>query len=236
MTEKSLKEKLDDAKKIYFEKEFRAHMRGMQGFTDKDFERVVPIIKKKVMESKEKDPVEMFERILRELSMEWKKPIFPVHEDWHHYLVPGVIVASMRNCGYEITDEDIKEAMYRGENFPGGSCGFAGTCGGAFSVGAVLSIVNRTTPLHETERAISMQAVIETLEEIAKYPRRCCKRSSYAAFEKAVAILTKIGYDKIPIRKIRCSWSSGNKMCLGTKCPYSPKKNSKRNKEERKIV
>ncbi len=223
MAEKSLKEKMDDAKKIYFEKEFRAHMRGMQGFTDEDFEKAAPIIKQKVIESKEKDPFEMFERILKEVAMEWKKPIFPVHADWHHYLVPGVILAAMRNCGYEITDKDIFEAMDRGENFPGGSCGFAGTCGGAFSIGIILSIVNKTTPLHEDERATSMRAVIETLDEIAKYPRRCCKRSSYAALEKAVEFLNKLGYNKITIRKITCSWSAGNKMCLGKKCPYYPK-------------
>jgi len=220
MVEKSFKEKMDDAKKIYFEKEFRAHMRGMQGFTDEDFEKAAPIIKKKVLEAEEKDPFDMFERILKELTAEWKKPTFPVHADWHHYLVPGVILAAMRNCEYEITDKDIIEAMYRGENFPGGSCGFAGTCGGAFSVGAVLSIVNKTTPLHEDERAASMQAVIETLDEIAKYPRRCCKRSSYAALEKAVEFLNTIGYDKISVGKITCSWSAGNKMCLGMKCPY----------------
>ena len=226
MAEKSLKEKMDDAKKIYFEKDFRAHMRGIQGFTDEDFNEVLPVIKQKVVGSKEKDPFEMFERILKELSMIWKKPTFPVHADWHHYLVPGVILAAMRNCGYDITNKDIMEAMYRGENFPGGSCGFAGTCGGAFSVGTVLSIVNKTTPLHENERAVSMRAVIETLDEIAKYPRRCCKRSSYAALEKAVEFLHTLGYDRISIGKITCSWSSGNKMCLGMKCPYSPRKSS----------
>lgn len=220
MVENSLKEKMDDAKKIYFEKEFRAHMRGMQRFSDEDFEKAVSIIKQKVIESKEKDPFKMFEHILKELSLVWKKPTFPVHADWHHYLVSGVILASMKNCGYQITDRDIIEAMYRGENFPGGSCGFAGTCGGAFSVGIVLSIVNKTTPLHEDERAASMRAVIETLDEIAKYPRRCCKRSSYAALEKAVEFLHKLGYDKISIGKITCSWSSENKMCLGIKCPY----------------
>ena len=220
MEQKSMKEKMAEAKKIYFEKEFRAHMRGIQGFKDEDFERVKPLIKEKVLKSKELAPYEMFERILREISLVWANPTFPVHADWHHYLVPGVLLAGLRNCGYEITERDIEEAMYRGENFPGGSCGFAGTCGGAFSVGIVLSLVNKTTPLHEDERYESMQAVIETLNEIKKYPRRCCKRSSYSAISKAVELLKNHGYDKIPRENIKCSWSSQNKMCLGIKCPF----------------
>ncbi len=223
MEEKTMKEKMAEAKKIYFEKDFRSYMRGMQGFTNEDFEKVIPFIKDKVFKSNEKNPYEIFQRILKETANEWKKPTFPMHADWHHYLVPGVILAAMKNCGYEITDKDIEEAMYRGENFPGGSCGFAGTCGGAFSVGVVMSIVNKTTPLHVEERADSMQAVIETLNEIKKYPQRCCKRSSYAAIETAVKFLNKKGYDKIELGKINCSWSSENKTCLGVKCPYFKK-------------
>ena len=223
MEQETMKEKMAKAKKIYLEKDFRAYMRGMQGFDDEDFEKVKPIIRKKVIDAKEQDPYEMFERILRDLSLEWGKQNFPVHADWHHYLVPGVILSSLRNCGYAITDKDIQEGMYRGENFPGGSCGFAGTCGGAFSVGVVMSIINRATPLHEEERSESMEAVIETLNEIKKYPRRCCKRSSYAAILKAIEFLQKHGYNKIPKENIKCSWSSQNKMCLGVKCPYFKK-------------
>ncbi|MCM8815631.1 MAG: DUF5714 domain-containing protein [Candidatus Omnitrophica bacterium] len=223
MDEKTMKEKMAEAKKIYYERDFRSYMRKMQGFTDEDFEKVVPLIKEKVIKAVEKNPYEIFQRVLKEIASQWNKKIFPVHADWHHYLVPGVILSAMRNCGYDINDKDIEEAMYRGENFPGGSCGFAGTCGGAFSVGIVMSIVNKTTPLHVDERAESMEAVIETLKKVKKYPARCCKRSSYIALETAVEFLKEKGFDKIEIGKIECIWSSGNKACLGVKCPYFKK-------------
>lgn len=220
MEEKTLKERMAEARQIYFEREFRSYMRGIQGFRDEDFERVAPIIKRRVIESKEEDPYQMFENILRELSLRWEKPNFPVHADWHHYMLPGIVLASLRNCGYEITDRDIEEAMLRGEKFPGGSCGFAGTCGAAFGVGIVISIVNRTTPLHEAERCLSMQAVIETLNEIKKYPRRCCKRSNYIGIMKAVDFLHRFGFDKLNPGDIICTWSRENRMCVGVKCPF----------------
>ncbi len=223
MENKTMKEKMAEAKKIYYEKEFRSYMREMQGFTNEDFEKVIPVIKEKVLQSREKNPYEMFQRILKEVADIWDKPTFPVHADWHHYLVPGVIMCTMRNCGYAITDKDIDEAMYRGEHFPGGSCGFAGTCGGAYSVGVVMSIVNKTTPLHVEERAEGMQAVAEALNEIKKYPQRCCKRSSYTAIETAVRFLKNKGYDKIELNKIECTWSPTNKTCLGIHCPYFKK-------------
>jgi hypothetical protein len=223
MNEKSMKEKMAEAKGIYFERDFRSYMRGIQGFTNEDFERMIPIIKEKVIRSNDRDPIEMFHRILKESSEEWNGPVFPVHADWHHYLVPGVILAALRNSDCAVSDRDIEEAMYRGENFPGGSCGFAGTCGGAFSVGVVMSMINKTTPLHVEERFESMQAVIDTLNEIKQYPQRCCKRSSYAAIQIATQLLHKKGYHIVSSADIKCSWSSENKMCLGLKCPYFKK-------------
>jgi hypothetical protein len=58
MEEKSMKEKMADAKRIYFVDEFRAHMRGLQGFVDEDFSRVSPLIKERIFKSKETDPIE----------------------------------------------------------------------------------------------------------------------------------------------------------------------------------
>jgi hypothetical protein len=219
---KAMKEQMEAAKRIPYMDGFRAHMMGMHGYVDEDFERLVPVIRSKVLCSEETDPVAMFERILAEMSPEWKKGNLPVHADFHHFLVPGVLVASLRNSGGAIVDMDVEEAMRRGEKFMGGSCGFAGTCGGAYSVGIALSIAKKTTPLHEEGRSVVMRAVAETLGEIAKHPKRCCKRSSYAAMETGVRKLNEMGYN-IPTSVIACRWSSKNKMCMGTRCPYFDK-------------
>lgn len=42
MTEKTMKEKLAEAKKIYLMDDFKKFMRNMQGLTDDDFKKSVP--------------------------------------------------------------------------------------------------------------------------------------------------------------------------------------------------
>lgn len=85
-----------------------------------------------------------FERIMRELDSEWTgaSPL-PTNSEWHHFLVPGVIMSSLRNIGYSISDKDVEESISRGGKFAGGSCGFMGTCGGAYSIGIVASIIKK---------------------------------------------------------------------------------------------
>jgi hypothetical protein len=225
MTNQTHKEKMQEAKKIYFMEDFRAFMRKMQGLTDEDFQAPVPRIKEKILSATEKDPLEMFERIMREVESEWDRPSpLPMNSDWHHFIVPGVIVSSLRNNGYPITDREVEEAVRRGQKFAGGSCGFTGVCGGANSFGIVLSLLKKTNPLHDEARSENLRLVGEVLKEISRYPRRCCKRSSYIAIEKAVAYLRDNGFERIPVSRIVCQWSAKNRMCFGAKCPYFPKK------------
>ena len=223
-----MKEKMAEAKQIYFMDDFKAFMRKMQGLTDEDFKKPVPRIIEKIIEASEKDPLKMYERILQELDSEWEgaSPL-PVNFVWHHFIAPGVIMATLNNNGYEISDRDVQEAIKRGQKFAGGSCGFMGTCGGAYSVGIVASMVKKTNPLHDEERSEILRLVAETLIDISKYPRRCCKRSSYMAIEKAVGYLQHTGFDRISISKIQCQWFPKNRICLGIRCLYFPQKGEK---------
>jgi len=209
-----------EAKNLYHHNEFRAYMRNLQGFTDNDFESRKALIKSGILNSKEKDPVTIFDDIMRSIKEHWDKPVFPTNADWHHYIVPGIILSSLRNTGYEISDKDIEEAMFRGEQLLGGSCGFAGTCGGAYSAGIVISIINKTTPLHLTERSAAMKAVVDVLNEISLYPIRCCKRSSYITIQMTVNTLRSMGFDKISNKKIKCIWSPYNNNCMRKQCPF----------------
>jgi hypothetical protein len=223
--EKTMKEKLAEAKKIYFMDDFKKFMRKMQGLTDDDFKKPVPRIIEKILKANEADPLKMFERIMREVDSEWEgtSPL-PTNSDWHHFIVPGVIMTALRNSGYEIDDRDIEEAISRGQKFAGGSCGFMGTCGGAYGLGIVASMIKKTNPLHDEQRSEILRLVAETLMDISKYPRRCCKRSSYMAIEKATGYLRNNGFDKLTIGEIQCHWAPRNKMCLGIRCLYFPKK------------
>ncbi|MGB8952759.1 MAG: DUF5714 domain-containing protein [Candidatus Aminicenantales bacterium] len=132
MTDQTHKEKMQEARKIYYMDEFRAFMRKMQGLTDEDFQAPVPRIKEKIMTASEKDPLEMFERVMGEAESEWDRPApLPVNSEWHHFVVPGAIMSALRNNGYAITDREVEEAIKRGQKFAGGSCGFMGVCRGA---------------------------------------------------------------------------------------------------------
>lgn len=120
-----------EAKKMYVEKKFRTYTRRIQEFTNKDFERAVPVIKEKNIKSKEKDSFEMAEFILKGLPLECNKPTFPVYADWHHYLLPGIIVVALRNWGYEITVRDTEEGMKKGSMLAYRSYDFTGISRGA---------------------------------------------------------------------------------------------------------
>ncbi len=222
MKETGAKKTLEEARSKYFQREFRAFMRKAHGFDDEDFAAAALVLKEMVLSAPEKSPRVMLDRILSDFAPHWTKPSFPSNADWHHFLVPGVIVCALRNCGYVIRDEDIAEAMSRGEKLLGGSCGFAGACGGAYGVGIVLSIARKLTPIHDIERSETMLAVSETLRAIAAYPRRCCKRSSYTAIQVAVHELRRLGYERLDAGAGECRWHSQNKMCYGARCPFYP--------------
>lgn len=225
MKEQTHKEKMQEAKKIYYMEEFRSFMRTMQGLTDDDFQAPVPHIKEKIMKAVEKDPLEIFGRIMSEVEAEWDRPApLPVNSEWHHFIVPGIIMSALRNCAYPFTDRDVEEAIKRGQKFAGGSCGFMGACGGANSFAIVLSLLKKTNPLHDEARSENPRLVGEVLKEIARYPRRCCKRSSFISIERSVAYLRDHGFERLPVSAVVCSWSPKNKMCLGVSCPYFPKK------------
>lgn len=49
MEHKSMKEKIREAKQIYFMDDFKAYMRKLQGLTDEDFMESVPRIKEKIL-------------------------------------------------------------------------------------------------------------------------------------------------------------------------------------------
>jgi len=216
----NMKEKMKEAKTIYYHEDFRRFMRNLHGFTDADLDSMKSKLQEFVLNSPEKDPLKFFNEVMMYAKGLWQKPQFPFNADWHHYLVPGIIMAVLRNHGYEISGRDIEEAMSRGEKLPGGSCGFAGTCGGAYSAGIVISIINKTTPLHLSERSSAMEVVVKVLNEIARYPVRCCKRSSYIAMEKTIEHLRAMGFTKISCPEIKCVWSSMNGMCMRKQCPY----------------
>jgi len=216
---------LEEMKEKSYYSDFMKVALEKMGVVPDDIKAFMPIVMKKVVESKEKDPVLMLERILEELRGEWTaSENIPLHGPWHHIMVPGVIVAALRNNGNGFTDEDVKEALKRGTMIPGGTCGFHGTCGAAVGLGIAISIVTRSTPYHDDERSMAMEAVKRSLDKIGRLGGpRCCRLSAYAALEVAGKYLEEKGYN-LPISKRvgLCPIADINKQCHGPRCRYYP--------------
>jgi hypothetical protein len=166
----------------------------------------------------------MYELIIEELGAQWTGPEdLPVHGDWHHVLVPGILTAVLRNNGYDVPDEKIIEAMRRGSTIPPGVCGLHGFCGAGAGIGAALSVVRETTPMSDEERSAGLMASSEVFRRIAKLGGpRCCALSTYTAINLGARILIDLGYN-IPLSKVarRCRFSRLNQECHAD-CPYRP--------------
>lgn len=213
------------AKNTYYWDDFHAITNEIKGLSDEDLNSIAPAIKRFILSSKEKDPVRMFDSVFDEIDRIWSfSAPFPTGGGFHHYILPGVILSCLRNAGYEITDRDIEEGMKRGSMLAAHSCGFTGISGAAHSVGIVASIANRITPMHD-ERGGLLAVAADTLIEISKFRRRCCKRSNIAGIEHAVRYLSSLGYT-LPVEKIECKFASGNGECSGEECPYYPKQSA----------
>ena len=219
MDKKKMKE---EAKKAYTWDDYHAITNKIKGISDEDLDNLAPAIKQFILTSKEKEPIKMFYSVFDEIERIWSLKVpFPIGGSFHHYIVPGVILSCMRNNGYEITDRDVVEGMIRGSKLVAHSCGFMGISGAAHSIGIVASIINRITPMHD-ERGNILAVAADTLIDISKFRRRCCKRSNLVGIKNAVKYLSTQGYT-LPIDKIECRFFLENNECSGEECPYYPK-------------
>jgi hypothetical protein len=213
----------EEAKKAYYWDDYHEITNKIKGISDEDLNNLAPAIKQFILTSREKDPIKIFYSVFDEIKRVWSLDVpFPIGGSYHHYIVPGVVLSCLRNSGYAITGRDIEEGMKRGSMLAPHSCGFTGISGAAHSVGIVASIVDRITPMHD-ERGSILVVAADTLFEISKFRRRCCKRSNFTGIKNAVKYLSLKGY-VLPSGKIECNFFSGNSECSGEECPYYPKR------------
>jgi len=219
-------EEFEECKKIWKYDEFFEAALRFDGLTLKDYQEFMPIISEVVPKRREKEPILMYERIIEDLEKRWvASKQLPFHGPWHHSMVPGIIITSLKNNGYDFTEADIGEAIKRGSMVPGGSCGFHGVCGAGTGLGIAMSIVTRSTDFHNKERSWALEAASEVINRIAKFGGpRCCRLSTYTTLDLAVKRLAKMGY-KLPEERTvgRCKVHQLNAQCHGIKCPYFPR-------------
>ncbi len=175
------------------------------------------IIEKFLLNSQETDLIKLF--------IEAKKiGNFPMHGPEYHALIPGIILTSYRNIGGNISNLEIKSAINRGKNIPGGSCGFSGVCGVVTGIGIALATIIKSTPLKAEERTLIQNFCADVLKEISKIKAaRCCQRESIIGLKFFSNHSKKLIGISIPaIFNYICNQYKKNNSCIGEECPLFP--------------
>ncbi|MHB1394790.1 MAG: DUF5714 domain-containing protein [Clostridia bacterium] len=164
-------------------------------------------------------PVELAEKV-------FELPGLNMHGPEYHSIVPAIIVTAYRNITGNRDITKIKEAIRRGKDTKGGSCGFNGNCGATVGTGIAVSILGNATPMSKVERGNANKATSFALLEISKHGGpRCCKREAITAIESFMHITSY--FENVEKHEYQCVQYTKNKDCIGIKCPYFPKKYSK---------
>lgn len=167
-----------------------------------------------------RNPIEILEKLM-------SQPDCPMHGPTHHVLVGAALLTAYNNSLPDSSKLDLKEALAemreRGEQVPGGACGYMGACGASISTGIFLSIVTRNTPLSTDTWRLCNLMTARALEQVAlNGGPRCCKRDSYLSVLTAIDFVKEnLGVEMVK-PEVHCTRSQINEQCIGKKCPFSP--------------
>ena len=164
---------------------------------------------------KDKNPYDVYKKLV---DMDFCH----MHGPEHHVIVGASLLVAYKNCGGDVDlQQALKEMISRGEQVPGGTCGFWGACGAGISVGIFVSIITKATPLTNKPWGLSNQMTSNALGKIAEVGGpRCCKRNSYIAIQTAVEFAKQNLGVSMPLDQIKCAHQSKNNQCIGIRCPF----------------
>lgn len=166
------------------------------------------------LRSRETDPVKLANRM-------FQLPFLNMHGPEYHSLVPGILVTAYQNlCGIR-DGAEIKEAMERGKQVLGGSCGYLGNCGACVGIGIAESVLLKATPVSREERGKANLATAHALLAVGELQGpQCCKRDAIASIEAYQKLTGRYGTE--PLAVYQCSQWDLNQNCIGALCPYYP--------------
>ncbi len=160
------------------------------------------------------DPAVILEQVM-------SHPSVPMHGPEHHAIVPGSIVAAVRNSGFPLPEGAVEKALERASKVPGGWCGLYGDCGAAVGAGIAVSVITGATPLTGKQRTLALASTSQALSRMLDEQPRCCKRASRIAVQSAVDFLREnLDIQLAGDGKIKCSYTLRNRECAREKCPY----------------
>lgn len=172
-------------------------------------------------ESREQDPVKLFEGVIR-------LPKVHMHGPEHHFIIPLVLLTAYRNCGGKLNyDSSMLEAYKRASQVPGGICGNWGVCGSAAGAGIYASIILDSNPLNKEAWPIPQKLSSDILARLSEIgDPRCCKRTGRTAIEMAAKFTSEFCGVEIKTGHVSCSYFLRNHECIKEDCPYYEKKDS----------
>jgi len=175
----------------------------------------------------EQDPVALAKKI-------FDLPGLKMHGPEYHSIVPAILVTAYQNKNQIHDPAAVKEAIRRGKEIAGGSCGYSGGCGAALGTGIAASIIEKATPMSTAPRGNALKASGQALLAISRHGGpRCCKRDAVTSME--TFIQNSDYFHDVSISSYVCKQFMNNKDCLGINCPYFPRveKGERRIKNER---
>ncbi len=168
------------------------------------------------LQENSKNPIEILNRMM-------KLPFCHMHGPEHHIMVGAALLTAYKNAGGDIDlEKALQEVKSRGQNVPGGACGFWGACGAGISTGMFVSIASGSTPLANEPFGLSNRMTAKALEAIGTVGGpRCCKRDSYLSLLAAVDFAKENLGVEMEKTDIVCEFSAQNNQCIGKRCPFS---------------
>ncbi len=166
--------------------------------------------------SKSRNPIVLMQQIMAQ-------PQIYMHGPEHHILVGAVLLTAYHNSGGKLKLQTaLSEMSRRGQQIPGGVCGFWGCCGAGVSTGIFVSIITGATPLHQDVWGLANQMTARALQKIGNLSGpRCCKRDSFTAVKEAVAFTQEHFLVQMELPdSIICGFSKFNEQCKKENCPY----------------
>lgn len=152
--------------------------------------RISTLIKNICLSTKETDMTLLLEEIIKQTGIESCSPAY-------HLAVPGIVLATYRNLGGSISDDQLKAGFERSRVIPYGSCGFSGICAASAGVGIALSIILEASPDKTAERNILIKVTGQINDRLSQ---AYCQTSCYRNVIEAITELANISDKILPFR------------------------------------
>ena len=168
------------------------------------------------LQDKSKNPIEIFYNIANQDYVR-------MHGPEHHVLDGAALLTAYFNAGGDINLKDsLYELMRRGLQMPGATCGMWGVCGAVSSMGAALSIIDKTGPLSiDNSWGKHMTFTSNALAGLAQVGGpRCCKRDAFISFQKVIEHINENYEVKLESSDIVCYFNEQNEQCIKERCPF----------------